>query len=247
MKPPSVELAVLNSARWYEGMFTAHGLACRKDGRVWLSCETPPSFHSNLVVLSPMTTREDIEHYADEVDEQLYLFGWSLKDSYACLDLASLGFSVLFDANWIWRDSVPAKAPLLNSRLSWSRLDTRRGLAEWELAWSGDTRNDIGVRRTQQFPDSLLGSSDHAFFAGRFQGQVVAGGIANRSSGAVGVSNVFSPREFLEDAWNALVALISAAFPGLPIVGYERGSDLSVAGSAGFAPIGKLRVWSRRT
>jgi hypothetical protein len=245
MNPSKTELAVLNNTRWYEAMFAAHGLASATDDRVWRSHEIPPPFHSNLVVLSPTTTQADIEGYAAEIERRPRPAGWSLKDSYACLDLASIGFFVLFQADWIWRDSLLTNAPRLNSHFSWTKLATPSSLAEWEKAWSGDTRNETEVLQTRQFPDSLLGSSDHAFFAGRLQGKVVAGGIANRSPGVVGLSNIFSPREFLEDTWSALTTSISAAFPGTPIVGYERGTDLEIAGNAGFAPIGKLRVWCR--
>jgi len=240
-----VELAVLNNTRWYEAMFAAHGLASVTDGRVWRSLAIPPPFHSNLVVLSPKTTRADIEACAAEIEAQPRPAGWSLKDSYAGLDLAALNFSELFNADWIWRDPVPADAAPLNSRLSWTRLATPASLAEWEQAWSGDTRNESEVLRDRQFPDSLLGSPDHAFFAGRFNGKVVAGGIANRSPGAVGLSNLFAPREFADEAWRALATSISSAFPGAPIVGYERGADVNIAASVGFVPIGKLRVWCR--
>ncbi len=245
MTSSKVELAVLNNIRWYEAMFAAHGLRSETDSRVWCSCETPPPFHSNLVVLSPITTHADIAIYAAEIERQPRPTGWSLKDSYACLDLASRGFSELFHADWIWREPLAASAPQLNSRLSWTKLTTPASLVEWEQAWSGDPGNDANAHRSPQFPDSLLGSPDHAFFAGRFQGKIVAGGIANRSAGVVGLSNAFSPPELLEETWGSLVASISAAFSGTPIVGYERDTGLMIAVSFGFEPIGKLRVWYR--
>jgi hypothetical protein len=224
-------------------MFAAHRLASETDGRVWRSHETAPPFHSNLVVLAPTTTRADVEAYAVDIERQRSQTGWSLKDSYACLDLAPLGCSMLFQADWIWRDPVPAIDLAFKSRLSWVKLVTPLSLAKWEHTWSGDTRNEAEVLRTKQFPASLLDSPDHAFFAGLLEGKVIAGGIANRSPGVVGLSNIFSPPEFLEDTWSALATSISAAFPGTPIVGYERGADLKIAQSVGFAPIGRLCVW----
>jgi hypothetical protein len=245
MNLSKVEIAALNSTRWYEAMFAAHGLRGETDGRVWLSHETPPPFHSNLVVLAPATTRADIEAYAAEIERRRHT-GWSLKDSFACLDLDSLGCSLLFEADWIWRDPGRAPAPGFTPGLSWVRLTTPSSLEDWEQAWSGDTRNDAVPLRTRQFPASLLDSPDHAFFAGLSEGRVLAGGIALRSPGAVGLSNVFSPPELLEHTWSALVSLVAAAFPGTPIVGYERGDDLEIARGAGFAPVGKLRVWCWR-
>jgi hypothetical protein len=241
--PEKVELAVLNSTRWYESMFAAHGLACETDGRVWCSHETPPPFHSNLVVLAPTTTLADIETYAADIEGRRQQTGWSLKDSYACLDLASLGCTLLFQADWIWRDPVRGVDPALKSRLSWIKLTNPSSLLKWEQAWSGDARNETEVLRTRQFPTSLLDSPDHAFFAGLLDGEIIAGGVANRSPGVVGLSNIFSPPGLVEDTWGALVTSVSAAFPGTPIVGYERGADLNIAQRAGFEPTGKLCVW----
>ena len=245
MQPSRVELAVLNNTRWYEAMFEAHGLACEVDGRVWLSHQTPPPFHSNLVVLSPGTTQTEVEAYVSELGRSLHTGGWSLKDSYACLDLHSLGFTQLFQAEWMWRDPHPSEAGNAASRLAWSKVRTATELLEWEDAWSDDSMNDKAAHRMRQFPGQLLVSPDHAFFAGRLEGQVVAGGIANRSPGVVGLSNVFSSQAFAEEAWNALVTCIAAAFPNVPLVGYERGADLQLANGVGFVPIGALRVWRR--
>ena len=245
MKPSRVELAVFNNARWYEAMFAAHGLACESDGRVWLSHRTPPPFHSNLVVLSPATSQKDVEAYVAELGKQPRPAGWSVKDSYACLDLSCLGFSQLFQAEWLWRDPLHASTREEVSGLAWTQVAAAAELMEWEAAWSGDARNDAQVRRTRQFPEQLLASPDHAFFAGRIDGRVVAGGIANRSAGVVGLSNVFSPQDISEAVWNALARCTSTAFPDAPLVGYEHGTDLQIARGVGFLPIGALRVWYR--
>jgi hypothetical protein len=39
------------------------------------------------------------------------------------------------------------------------------------------------------------------------------------------------------------VAAVQAAFPGLPMVGYERGQDLVTMLGLGFRSLGSLRVW----
>jgi hypothetical protein len=245
MQPSRVELAVLNSTRWYEAIFKAHGLACEVDGRVWLSHQTPPLFHSNLVVVSPSTSQAEIEAYVSDLSKVPRSGGWSLKDSYACLDLTALGFTQLFQAEWVWRDARQAVAPETESALAWTQVKTATELLEWEDAWSGDVRNESAPRKVRQFPAQLLASPDHTFIAGRLCGQIVAGGIANRSPGVVGVSNLFSPPALSEDAWRALVTCVCAAFPNVPLVGYERGADLQRAQGVGFVPLGALRVWCR--
>lgn len=53
---------------------------------------------------------------------------------------------------------------------------------------------------------------------------------------AAGLSN------FTGDDWSGAVAAVSAAFPGLPVVGYEHGDALSAALAWGAEPLGPLRV-----
>jgi hypothetical protein len=243
MQLSRVELAVLNNIRWYEAMFDAHGLASKVDGRAWRSLETPPPFHSNLVVLAGATTQAEVEASISEIRNHRQPAGWSLKDSYACLDLQSVGFTRLFEADWIWRDPGPLAVARGERRLAWQAVSTDVELLEWECAWWGDTRNGTGQDRTRQFPPRLGTSPDHVFFAGRLEGRLVAGGIANRSPGVVGLSNLFAPEAFAQDCWNGLVDGIGARFPGVPIVGYERDADLQRALAAGFRTVGKLRVW----
>jgi hypothetical protein len=60
--------------------------------------------------------------------------------------------------------------------------------------------------------------------------------IAHRGPSAVGLSN------FTGDDWPGAVAAVSAAFPGLPVVGYEHGDALSAALAWGAEPLGPLRV-----
>jgi hypothetical protein len=238
-----VELAVLNNTRWYEAIFDAHELASEVDGRVWLSRQTPPPFHSNLVVLSPTTSQSDIEVHVAKLGKLPLPKGWSLKDSYACLDLSSLGFARLFTAEWIWRDPLHTAPRGETSRLAWTRVSGAAELAKWEAAWAGDARNDSAARMKRQFPERLLNNPDFAFFAGRLDGRIIAGGVANNSPEVVGLSNVFSPQAFSQEAWSSLVTCLSSAFPDMPLVGYERDADLMQAKGVGFEPIGALRVW----
>ena len=45
--------------------------------------------------------------------------------------------------------------------------------------------------------------------------------------------------------WAGAVRAIAGVRPRLPIVGYERGEDLTEARQAGFTVLGPLRVWAR--
>jgi hypothetical protein len=46
--------------------------------------------------------------------------------------------------------------------------------------------------------------------------------------------------------WRNLTAMAGEIFPGLPLVGYERGYELAVAHQAGFETVGHLRIWGLR-
>ncbi|MFI5606141.1 hypothetical protein [Amycolatopsis sp. NPDC051903] len=61
--------------------------------------------------------------------------------------------------------------------------------------------------------------------------------IAHRGARAVGLSNVTGAD------WPGAVAGAAAAFPGLPVVGYEHGADLAAALACGATRLGELRVW----
>jgi hypothetical protein len=78
---------------------------------------------------------------------------------------------------------------------------------------------------------ALLTEPDVAVRAVYAGGAVVAGVIAHRGERAIGISNAFP--DFAT----------TAAFPGLPLVGYESGAALASAQEAGFESVGQLRVW----
>jgi hypothetical protein len=101
---------------------------------------------------------------------------------------------------------------------------------------------------TRTFPPVLLKDPDIAFLTAERGGWVVAGLVANRSNNGaggevVGVSNVFLPAEGGEVHRAEAVAAARATFPGLPMVGYERGVDLVHMQEQGFEMLGPLRVW----
>jgi hypothetical protein len=72
-----------------------------------------------------------------------------------------------------------------------------------------------------------------------------AGAIVNRTGPVVGVSNVFTTTITADEAWAGIAPAVAAAFPSLPLVGYEQGDELQAALAAGFTQVGALRVWLR--
>ena len=95
-----------------------------------------PRFYPNAVTLQAQAPR--LMPRLQTVIDSRHGAGWSLKDSFACLDLRSLQCRELFSAQWLWRASTPGPSEP-RAGLSWCRLRSADDLAAWELAWSADS------------------------------------------------------------------------------------------------------------
>jgi hypothetical protein len=169
---------------------------------------------------------------------------WAIKDSFAELDLATLGFQLFFEANWIWRTPSTPLPKAHDQGIQWVRLQDEAELTQWESAWSG-ANDDSSIPPPRLFLPALLADPDIAFIAA-YQGRaIIAGAIANRTDAVVGLSNLFTPPADHVAFWAGCVATAQATFPGLPLVGYESGLDLVRAEAVGFEKLQSLRVWGR--
>jgi hypothetical protein len=245
MNSSHVEFAARNNAIWCDPVCRAHGVPGEFLPSVWLNRNTPPPFHSNLIVISDSgDCGKSLEHIRELID--LPLSGkWSAKDSFFNLELATLGFDVLFEASWIWCDQALTYSRHSSSGIHWSRIASAVELAHWENAWEGNSQNFDTIGKPAHFPRSLLEDRQVAFFAGTFEQEIIAGGIANRTGNVVGLSNVFVNSGDAPAAWIELVKILQDTFPALPLVGYERNQELESALACGFKSIGSLRVWIR--
>ncbi|MBS0519058.1 MAG: hypothetical protein JSR90_10220 [Proteobacteria bacterium] len=211
-------------------MCFAHGKPGRFLPHTWVNAEPVPRFYPNVITLT--TGEPDIEEQRQTVRLLLssHLPGrWAVKDSFKTLNLTRLGFDVLQEANWVrklaprtkedWRDS----ASTMVSGLSWERVGPGG----------------------EGFPAVLFGDENFAMFAGRRNGEIVAGGTFYRADDVVGLSNVVADADEAPAIWRDLGLLAAVTFPGLPIVGYESGRELQAARKAGFEVGDPLRVWVR--
>jgi hypothetical protein len=218
--PERKTFAALNNAVWCDWMCRAHGQPTEFTDDLWICRGQPPRFHSNLTTLRPGATAAVRQERPG-----------GFKDGFFDVDATAWGHSVLFEASWIWlqpNDSSP--------RLDWRRTSTDSELQAWEAGWaSGDAEAKHSPR---QFPPSLL-TEPNAFCAAYRDGEMIGGCILNLTEPVVGVSNVFGE----SGLWADIPALSNSIFLGYPLVGYERGEDLEFALRAGFAEIGRLRVW----
>ena len=235
MTDTRVQIAARNNAEWCSAVCRAHGLDDAFSPELWITRGQTPRHYPNVITLSPEPepALAVLESLAEPALPEL-----SIKDSFATLELGTLGFRRLLQARWLWKAPPPTRAVAGGGR--WTRVGTAGELLAWERAWSGSD----DARGTVTFPAGLLQHDDIAFLKLEDGPDLVAGIIANRAAGAVGISNLFlragSPRVF-SDA----LAAIGALYPGLPIVGYQPIDSLAQAQALGFELLDTLRVWVR--
>jgi hypothetical protein len=232
--------AVRNNADWCQVVCSAHGSPGEFVDAMWINRGPIPRFYPNAQTITRDPARQ-LELVKRLVSEPLPA-GWALKDSFALLDPVPLGFTALFEAQWIMmpREKL-ASFEAAAAQPRWEIVRSPEALAEWEPAWrnaNGDTNS------ARIFLPLLLENPDVAIVAGYRGQRIVAGTIGNRGEGVVGWSNFFAGRD--EDARACTagsLAAIARNFPRLPIVGYEEGEMLGLAQSLGFKALGPLRVW----
>jgi len=223
--------AARNNADWCASVCRSHGIQTTFAEAAWSSARRTPPYYPDAVTLQHDAVPSDFLSGIDTASP-----GCSIKDSFAALDLTSDGFVELFTAQWIHRPAgLPA--PQTPARPT-THVTTAAQLRDWQTAWHGE-----GVA-PDVFRPALLDDPAVLLLAVH-NGPNLAGGVAlNRSPGAVGLSNLFAlDRSDRAAIWSSALAAAADRFPGLPIVGYERGDDLTTAVASGFTVVGTLRVW----
>jgi hypothetical protein len=227
------EHATLNNAVWCDAVCRAHGGETEWGEAWWRNRLPSPPFYPNLVTLAPGGVEAQLAAVRGLLAEGL-AGAFGVKDSFGMLDLAPLGFQVLFEAEWLGRapGAGGARAPGV------ARVTSEAELAAWEAGWQG------GEAAPRLFLPVLLEDPEIAFLGVFEDGRAVAGAALNRSGEVVGVSNIYLPAEAGERWRAALLAAAEGVFPGLPLVAYEQGTDLAAMRAIGFAALGGLRVWA---
>lgn len=159
-----------NNAEWCDAVCRAHGISTVFGSEFWSAAERTPPYYPDAVTLTRDASADDLLRTVDNSA------GCSVKDSFACLDLESHGFTVLFEAHWI----VRRPDQTINSP-QWTQMRTPDRLRDWECGFGSD-----GL-----FPPALLADERIAIFAADDGDRVSAGCIANTTGRAVGLSNVF--------------------------------------------------------
>ncbi|KQR10327.1 hypothetical protein [Cellulomonas sp. Leaf334] len=225
--PDAAVLAAANNAAWCDVVCRAHGLPTTTGAGLWSTPRRSPDGYPDAATLRPGVPVADVLGSVDDAP------GASVKDSFADLDLAPHGWTVLFEAQWLTRASGPPTTP----ELPWRTVD-RALLPLWlaahgSAAITSDVVDDPAVRL-------LLAADEDGPLA------VAALNLSGTSDATVvGVSNVHAVREAPLRVWSDLAAVARRELGAHPLVGYEAGPDLDPAVAVGFAAVGPLRVWVR--
>ncbi|MBB3590030.1 hypothetical protein FHX08_000374 [Rhizobium sp. BK529] len=224
--------AIRNNAFWCDAVCKAQGSPGEFTSTLWFHRRDTPPFYPDVITLTE-TDGEAVEAIVTVINSEKR--DWAVKDSYSALDLAPLGFTMLFEAEWIgmWR---PTLTP---SPFTWKRMENAADLARWEAEWA---KANGPVTQTI-FTEPLLHNPEIAFLLGFEHDQPVGGGILNHHGGVVGHSNLFAGGGRVEAIRRGMIAQAAELYPGEPLVGYERGDDLDEALRTGFELLGPLRVW----
>jgi hypothetical protein len=240
MKRSIIALAAHNNALWCDAVCRAHDRPGEFRETLWFTRLGAPRFYPDAVTIggveaAPAQT-EAIAALVGSAQQR----GWSVKDSFQSLDLKSVGFKPLFDAEW-----VALSGPLPDVDRTEYRAAIANSTAEliaWEQSWAGEEVNAAATSGPRLFLPRLLADKNVVFVSVQGDNGIVGGGILNRGAEVVGLSNLFGSA--IDVVWRSLVATAGKIFPGLSLVGYERGDNLVAAHRAGFATVGLLRVWT---
>ena len=230
--------AVRNNADWCDAVCRARGVPGRFTEQLWVNEHATPPYYPNIITLQPSSDAL-LHELADAIARvRATVDQLSIKDSFADVDLSPHGCRVLFDARWIARPHTLAAPASSIPGVEWSIVRDAAGLGAWKIAWDREIMKVDPI-----FGPDLLRNDGVAFIAAHRDGVIVAGAIANKTAGAVGLSNVFVRDSDPGNAWAGCVAQAMAWSPGMPIVGYQSGAQLAAALDLGFEPLGPLRIW----
>jgi hypothetical protein len=227
MSKSKTMLAIQNNAEWCLRIWKCHGLRTFQEENLWFCPDKVPDFYPNVVTMQQ--GEADIIRDITKVHAQCASQGFSVKDSFAEVDLGKLELHRLFDGNWLYLSPENKKSAVTD--LDWAPVLSDAELSVWEAQWDGREEG-----RESIFLPALLTDPSVEFWAGRSEGEIKAGFISNVTGPVVGISNTFG-------LYEECVTHAACQFSNFGIVTYEDIGSVPEATSTGFEVIGDLTVW----
>jgi hypothetical protein len=220
---------VANNAAWIHQANAALGKVGEFTPILWQNFNDMPPIFPNADTLGGTEAEQlqAIQALANKRSGKLV----AVKDAWARLDLAPLGFEPLFEANWLYRDAAPIEK---SSEFQIERITTPEALRDFAIACNGEELADV-------YAPALL-KSHILWFLARKEGKIVGGITAFAAEGLNGLNNLFADDKSIE---SALIRAGINAFPDLPASDYTGDAGVPVYHALGFKTVGKLRVWLR--
>ncbi|MDZ8260976.1 hypothetical protein [Nostoc sp. ChiQUE01b] len=240
-----INQVVQNNAVWCDSICQIHGKPGKFMDTIWVNQHETPRFYPNAVTLSKTKKSTEQIEWIQYLAKSGLSRQFGVKDSFCTLDLASLGFRILFQAEWIYRSASQPRPDTDIAGIHWVKLYEESELADWEAAWNSNSAKKMRQKQPRIFLSSLLANEDIAVIAGYQEHRIVAGAIANRAVDCVGLTNIFIPTADAENFLYVCIAKVIDIFPYLPIVGYETGQKITKLQTLNFEPLGSLRIWVR--
>lgn len=235
-----IQKAIRNNNGLYEAILGSKNIRSERTDSIWYCLEKTPPLYSNLVTISKEWAPDDIFRSIDLNYENERWDKWSIKDSFAALDLGEYGFTKLFDARWMYLEAAEFTPNGKSTELCFEVVKTEDALSAWRKAWDAD--EEIGWKI---FAPELLNDTRVHFIAGYKGNEIAAGCFVNKTSDVLGVSNFFAPDKNI-NYWAGLIGFIFDRVEHLDIVGYERKETVDRLRSLGFEPAGNLAVWLKK-
>jgi hypothetical protein len=152
-----------NNARWCDAVCRAHGVPGRFHDTYWINHGNVPPYTSKLITLAPADREQQLAAVQALLDAEPKSY-FSVKDAFQCLELDLLGFQVLFQAIWIYREPGARLPAGRDEQLVWSAVREPDELADWERAWRGSPANAAVDGQPRVFVPSLLGEPGVSFW-----------------------------------------------------------------------------------
>jgi hypothetical protein len=239
--------AAYNNAVWCETVCRAHGKPGEFLQGIWVNQrETLPLYPNAVTLIGVEASTKQVAAIRNLLGAKLP-GEWAVKDSFCTLDLVSDGFRTLLEAEWLWRPASQIRPGHHTPDVRWATVESPLELGRWEDAWRGVQSGEEHTPQTRIFLPALLEDENVAFIAAYQGQQIVAGAIASRTMSVVGISNIFVPEQDAQHFRAGCVSAVMAAYPGLPLAGYESGEELEASKELGFEGRGVLRIWVRTT
>lgn len=220
-----------NNALWCDAVLKAAGATTHMKAGFWYTDGPLLPLYPGAITLSP-NPGPDFYAAIKALPPDA-----AVKDSFDCLDLASMGYRRLFSGTWLFRPArAGRKPPASFSRQTVTHAD---GLKTWLTAWNENEKLH------KVFPAKLLEKASIEFAAIKGKDGFKAGAVLNSGpkfdgKDILGLSNVFCRKSWLYSALHDLLE----PFPHRPVCTYEADDDvLPVYLETGFERCGRLSVW----